>query len=119
MQLVMHMKREKTKRPKGSTAASGTQPKETAAMTVRLPREDYEAFREAAEARGVSLNFLAAEALAQYRVLSQRREALAQMKARQSRAKPVAEGFDSTAILREQRLERVRQLMGERGSDEP
>lgn len=89
------------------------------AITVRLPHEDYEHLRGLADARGVSLNCLAAEALAQYRVAEQRQELLKEIDAFRAQLKPAAEGEeDSTTMLRRLRLERVNHLCGEDGPDE-
>jgi hypothetical protein len=89
------------------------------AITVRLPREEYEQLREQAELRGVSLNCLAAEALAEYNVGEKRRKLLKEISAFRATLKPFPEGTeDSAAMLRRIRLERAGYLPGEDGSDE-
>lgn len=106
----------------GQPAARGRRKgrRETAAITVRLPREEYEQLREQAETRGVSLNCLAAEALSQYRAATQRREVLKEIEAFRAKLKPLAEGEeDSTTALRRIRGERVTRLCGEDGPGEP
>ncbi|MDI6871100.1 MAG: hypothetical protein QME79_07045 [Bacillota bacterium] len=92
-----------------------------AAITVRLPQEDYESLRKQAEARGVSLNCLAAEALAQYRVGQQRLQLLKEIDAFRKRLEERhGVGEDSVHALRAMRLARVKHLCGEEeGPEEP
>ncbi|MGE5553801.1 MAG: ribbon-helix-helix protein, CopG family [Betaproteobacteria bacterium] len=98
--------------------------REKAAITVRLPREDYEGLRELAEARGVSLSLLAAEALTQYQAGEERRQLLKEIDAfRKGLKERHGVGKDSVALIRRMRLERVAHLGGENepedGKDEP
>ena len=81
--------------------------KPLAAITVRLPQSDYDRLRDAARERGVSLNSLAAEALAQYGLVAQREQVLEQMKALRESLPPLGEEEpDSTELLRQLRRER-------------
>jgi hypothetical protein len=110
MHLVMHMK---GRQPKGSKATE-TGKSETAAITVRLPRADYEALRKLADTRGVSLSFLAAEALTKYELGHKRRQLFEEINAFREELKDRhGVGEDSVALVRRMRLERVAQRCGE------
>lgn len=117
MQVVMHMAG-KEKATKGGRRP-GAREKDLAALTVRLPREEYEELRGLAEARGVSLNCLAAEALERYTVGQKRLELLKEIDAFRAKLRPLAEGEeDSVTALRRLRLERVKHLCGEDDGNE-
>ena len=90
MHLVMQMKAKKS---------DPTKP-----LTVRLPAGEYDYLKEYADKHRVSLNWLAAEAIAEYRSKIERGQAIADIQAFQERLKDGRrEGGDSVDLLHQLR----------------
>lgn len=104
MHLVMQMKvrKEETAKP----------------LTVRIPAEQYEYLKSYAEAHGVSLNLLAAEAISEYRAKIERDRTVAAIQAHQEELREHGEGIDSVNVLREMREARASSNSGSTGKDE-
>lgn len=79
----------------------------TKPLTVRIPEEEYRYLKEYADRHRVSLNCLAAEAIAEYRAKIERGQAVADIRAFQEKLRDGRrEGGDSLELLRDLRAAR-------------
>lgn len=77
-------------------------------ITVRIPAEEYEYLREYADAHRVSLNWLVAEAIADYRAKIERSQAIMEIQAFQEELRDGRnKGSDSVDLLCNLRETRV------------
>ncbi|MCL6613124.1 MAG: type II toxin-antitoxin system HicB family antitoxin [Firmicutes bacterium] len=87
-------------------------------LTVRIPEEDYEYLKAYAAAHHVSLNQLAAEAIAEYRSRVERTQAIEEIQAFQERLRELRkEGVDSVDLLH--RLREARGGFGDGACGDP
>jgi len=88
----------------------------TKPLTVRIPEEEYEYLKEYAGTRHISMNWLVAEAIAEYRSKIERGQAIKEIQAFQERLRDGREeGCDSVDLLH--RLREARSDLGD-GSGE-
>lgn len=80
---------------------------ETAAITVRLPREQYLRLKEYATAQGASLNSLVAEAIVQYQTRIQREDTIRDIREFRKNL-PTGDKSDAVDTLQRIREERSR-----------
>lgn len=94
----------------------GIETDSTKPLTVRIPEEEYEYLKEYAGTRHVSLNWLVAEAIAEYRSKIERGQAVKEIQAFQAKLRDGRkEGCDSVDLLH--RLREARSDLGD-GSGE-